>query len=95
LSVEHKNLAVASVKADHRHLTGRAAHVRLDHLQHQAGRHRRVEGVAALLQDGHAGRRGQPMGRGHHAKRARELRPGGERGPLGHHLSRLSADRSI
>ena len=86
LSVQHKYLAVAGVEADHRHLARWPAHVRLDHLQHQAGRHRGVEGVAALLQHRHAGRGRQPVGRSHHAERARELRPGGERGALRHHL---------
>ena len=85
LAVQHEDLAPAGVVADDRHLAAGPVQVRLDDLQHQARRDRRVERVPALLQHGHARRGGEPVGGGHHAERARQLRPGGEGGPLWHH----------
>ena len=84
LPAQHERLAAGGVVADHRHLAARAVQVRLHHLQHEAGGHRRVECVAPLLQHRHAGRRGQPVRGGHHAECASQLRPGGERRSAGH-----------
>ncbi len=53
--------------------------MRLDHLQGEGGCDRGVKGVAAPLQDRHADRSGDPMGRGDDAERAFEFRTGGER----------------
>jgi hypothetical protein len=64
--------------------------VRLDDLQGETGRDRGVEGVAPLLEDGHAGRRGQPMCGADDAECALDLGPGGEhdeRFPLSHDTS--------
>ena len=47
----------------HRRLAERAVQMRLDHLQGEAGRGRGIEGIAALFEDAHADRRGDPMGR--------------------------------
>ena len=100
LAVQHEHLAVprpaarpAGVVADHRDLAAEPVHVRLDDLEHQAGGDGGVEGVAAGLQRGHAGRGGQPVGGRHHAEGARELRPGGERGALRHHRRSLGCRR--
>ena len=90
LAVQHENparpgAAVRRGVADDRHLAADAVHVRLDDLQHQAGRGGGVERGATRLQHRHPGTGGQPVRRRHHAERARELRPGGERGALRHH----------
>ena len=56
-----------------RHLTGGAVHVGLHHLQGEAHGAGRVEGVAAVLQHRHAGRRGQVVGRGADAEGTADL----------------------
>ena len=84
LAVQHENLAVAGA-ADDGHLAAQPVHVRLDHLEYQARRDRGVERGAVGLQHGHARGRGQPVRRGHHAERARELWPGSKRGTLREH----------
>ena len=88
LAADDERLAAPRVVADHRHLAARAVQVRLDDLEHEAGRDRGVEGVAAFLQDGHAGRRGEPVRGRHHAERPRELRPGRELRNVRHTLLR-------
>jgi hypothetical protein len=64
---------------DRRHVTARTVQMRLQHLQDQAGGHGGVEGVAALFQNAHADRRGDPVGRGDDAETAEHFGPGGER----------------
>jgi hypothetical protein len=61
-----------------RHVAAGPVEMRLDDLQREAGRHRGVEGIAALLEDRHAGCRRQPMRRCHDAEGAEDFRPGGE-----------------
>ena len=78
LPADHERPTAPGVEADDRDLTARAGQVRLDDLQDQPGSDRRVERVAALLQHSHPGGRGEPVGRGDHAERASQLRPGGE-----------------
>jgi hypothetical protein len=62
------------------HFTAGAIQVRLDHLQHHAASHRRIEGIAAALQHPHGGLGGQPVRGRSHAKGAADLGPGGEHG---------------
>ena len=52
--------------------------MRLDHLQRETGGSRGIKSVAALFQDAHADRRGQPMRRGDGAKSASDLRSSGK-----------------
>ena len=84
LPAEHEGLAAPGVVGDDRDLAAGTVQVRLHHLQHEAGGDGRVERVAAVLEDRHPGRRGEPVRRGHHAEGAREFRPGREFGKLGH-----------
>ena len=84
LPAQHEGLAAAGVVGDDRDLAARAVQVRLDDLEHEPGGDRRVERVPAVLQHRHPGRRGEPVRRGDHAERAREFRPGGESGNVGH-----------
>ena len=53
--------------------------MRLDHLQRERGRAGRIERVAAALQDAHADRGRDPVGRGDDPERAFDLGAGGER----------------
>ena len=78
LAADHERFTLARVEADDRHFAAGPVQVRLDDLEHQPGRDRRVEGVAAPFQDGLTRGRGQPVGRGHHAVGAGQFRPGGE-----------------
>ena len=78
LPADHERLAAPGVVPDDRHLAARPVQVRLDHLEHEPGGDGRVERVAAALEDGHPGRRGQPVGGRDHPERPRELRPGRE-----------------
>ena len=64
---------------DQRHVAARAAQMRLDDLQGEGRGDRRVEGVAAPLQDAHADRGGDPVRGGDDAEGADDLGPGGER----------------
>ncbi len=56
--------------------------VGLDHLQDEAGGHRRVDGVAAPLEHPHPGLAGEPVGAGHHAEGTCELGSGRHGGSL-------------
>ena len=53
--------------------------MRLDHLQRERGRAGRIEGVAAALQNAHADRGRDPVGRGDDPEGAFDLGTGGER----------------
>ena len=79
LAADHLDLALAHIVQDHRHVAARPVEMRLHHLQRERGRDRGVERVAAALQHAHADRRGDPVGRGHDAERAVDLRARGER----------------
>ena len=80
LAADHPHPVFPRVVEQDRHFAGRAVQVRLDHLKHEAGRYRRVEGVAALFQHGHAGGGRQPVGRGDGAEGALDFRTGCEHG---------------
>ena len=79
LPADHLELAAPHVVHDHRHVAAGAVEMRLDHLQRERRRERRVERVAAALQDAHADRGRDPVRGGHDAERAVDLGPGGER----------------
>jgi hypothetical protein len=70
LCAQHPRCADLGAPEHHRQIAARAVLVRLDDLQHEPGRHGRVECVAAALEHPHARGRRQPMGGGHHAERA-------------------------
>ena len=80
LAADHLDLvfALARVVHDDRHVAAGAVEMRLDHLQRERGRHRRVEGVAAALQDAHADRGRDPVRGGADAEGAVDLGPRGE-----------------
>ncbi len=78
LRADHLDLSVLRRIDDGRHVAAWANEMRLDHLQHESRRHRRVKGVAALFQHAHADGGGDPMGRGDDAECAEDFRPGGE-----------------
>ncbi len=78
LAADHFRLAAPHVVENDRHVAARPVEMRLDHLQRERGRDRGVEGVAAAFQNAHADRRRDPVGRGHDAERAFDLRPRGE-----------------
>ncbi|MNS81602.1 hypothetical protein D3C72_1153160 [compost metagenome] len=70
LPAQHFDLAGARGIEHGGHFAGRAHQVGFDHLQHKGGRRAGVERIAAAFQQRHAGRAGQPMGRGHHTEGA-------------------------
>jgi hypothetical protein len=78
LPADHLDGLAPGAVQDDRQIAARTVQMRLDHLEREARRDRGVERVAAALEGGHAGRRGQPMGRGHDPERAQELGAGGE-----------------
>ena len=55
-------------------IAARTILVGLDHVQDTAGRHRRIEGIAAPFQHGHAGGTGLPVCGGHHAEGSDKFR---------------------
>jgi len=67
--------SAAALHECHR-VAARPVHVRLDDVQHEAGRDRGIEGVAALLEDGHADLRGGPVRGRDDAEAADDLGPG-------------------
>ena len=73
LAAERDRLAAVDRAEERRHLAAGAVQVRLDDLQREAGRDRRVERVAAALEHRHPGRGGEPVRRGDHAERAAQL----------------------
>ena len=78
LAADHLRLAALDVVDDDRHVAAGAVEMRLDHLQREGGRHRGIEGIAAVLQHRHADRGRDPVRRGDDAERAVDLGPGGE-----------------
>jgi hypothetical protein len=62
LGADHLDLILPLRIDERRQVAARPDEMRLDDLQHEAGRDRRVEGVAALLEDAHANGRADPMG---------------------------------
>ncbi len=78
LAAERDRLAPVDREEERGHLAARPVQVRLDDLQRQAGRDRRVERVAAALEHRHPGRRREPVRRRDHAERAAQLGPGRE-----------------
>jgi hypothetical protein len=79
LAADHFRLAAAHVVDDGRHVAAGAVEMRLDHLQHESGRDRRIERVAAFFQRRHADGGGYPVGRGDDAERAFDFRTRRER----------------
>ncbi len=61
LSANQTRHRLADRMDEHDGIAAHAVHVRLDHLQHEAGRDGGVERIAAFLQHAHADLRGQPM----------------------------------
>ena len=84
LAADDVDRLAAGVVEEQRQVAARAVEVRLDDLQREPGRDRGVERVAAQLQRRHPGGGGEPVGRGDHPERARQLRAGGERRLGGH-----------
>ena len=82
LPAHHDRLAALHGPHDRRHVAARPVEVRLDHLQHEARRHRRVERVAAALEHRHPRARREPVRRGDHPERPAQLGPGRERHPI-------------
>ena len=80
LACDHLGLAKAFTPHHDGHFTAWAIQVGLDHLQHHAACHRRIEGIAAALEHPHGGLGGQPVRGRSHAKGAADLGPGGEHG---------------
>ena len=73
LRAEHDRLAALDREQDRRQIAARPVQMRLDHLQRQPGRDRRVERVAALLEHRHAGRGREPVRRRDHPEGAAQL----------------------
>jgi hypothetical protein len=89
LAANNDRLLGVGALEDDRHFAAGAVEVRLDHLQHESSRDRRVKRVAAALEHRHAGGGREPMGRGDRPERAAQLGPGGERSlnqPFSGHL---------
>ena len=78
LTAHHLGPSTAHVVKNDRNVSPRAVEMRLDDLQRECRRDRRVEGVAALLQHRHADCGRNPMRRRHDAERALDLRTGGK-----------------
>ena len=78
LGAEHHWLA-AGRPQDRRQVATRPVQVRLDDLEGEAGRDGGIEGIAALLEHRHAGRRREPVRRRDHAEPAAELRASRDR----------------
>ena len=82
LAAERDRLAAGDRPEQRRHLAAGSVQVRLDDLERESGRDRRVERVAAALEHGHPGGRAEPVRRGDHPERAAQLGPRREaRGP--------------
>ena len=79
LPAEHVHLALRGGPEHRRDVAARPVEVRLDHLQHEPGGHRRVERVAAALEHRHPRPGRQPVGRRDHPERAAQLGAGRER----------------
>ena len=79
LTADHLRLAAPHVVNNDRHVAARTVEMRLDHLQRERRRHRRIEGVAALLQRRHADGGRDPMRRSDDAEGAFDLGPRRER----------------
>ena len=62
LAADHVAAAVFRAVDEDRGFAERAVQMRLDDLQGEAGGDRRVKGIAALFEDAHRDRGGQPMG---------------------------------
>jgi hypothetical protein len=75
---DDRRLRIGALEDD-RHFAARPVEMRLDDLQHEAGRDRGVEGVAAALEHRHAGGGREPVGRGDRPEGAAQLGPRGER----------------
>ena len=89
LSADHLRRVRAGAQHDRRQFAARPVEVRLDDLQHEAGRDRGIERVAAALEHRHAGLCRQPVRGRDRAERAADIRSGGEL----HLLSRVSEGR--
>ncbi len=74
LSAEDERLVALHREEHGGNLPARPVQVRLDDLQREAGRHRRIERVPAALEHRHPDRRRQPVRRRDHAERSTQLR---------------------
>ena len=79
LPADHLRLAALHVVQNDRNVAARSVEMRLDHLQHEGRRNRRIESVAAFLERGHADRRRDPVRCGDDAEGAFDLGPRRER----------------
>ena len=68
LPAQHLGAVALGIVQNDRHVAARTVEVRLDHLKRESGGATGVESIAALFQDRHADRGGDPMGRRHHAE---------------------------
>ena len=73
LAAERERLAALRRPEDGRNLAARPVQMRLDDLEHEAGRDGSVERVASALEDGHPGLRREPVRRRHHSEGAAQL----------------------
>ena len=80
LAAQHPRTRVGGGGDDRGQVAAGAVEVGLDDVQHEAARHRGVEGVAAELEHPHRGLRGQPVRGGDHAEAAGQGGTGGEGG---------------
>ncbi|MNL52090.1 hypothetical protein D3C87_1752380 [compost metagenome] len=71
---------------DSRHIAARAAEMRLDDLQNEAGGNSGVKGIAALFEDSHADGGCDPMRGGNDAEGAEDF---GASGKIGHSWNSL------
>jgi hypothetical protein len=58
LAIHHHHFSAAGLVKQDRHLSAKAIHVWLGHLQNQSGRHRGIECISPALQYGHSTRGG-------------------------------------
>ena len=78
LAADHVAAPVLLAPYEDRRLAERAVEMWLDDLQGEPGGRRGVKRIAALFENAHANRRGNPMGRGDGAKGAADLGSGGK-----------------
>ena len=78
LAAEHAHLVAVGGVEDRRHLAAGTVQVRLDDLEHEAGRDRGVERVPASLEHRHPALRREPVRGRDHPEGAAELGPGRE-----------------
>src|SRR5882672_698001 len=78
LAADHLGAAAFGIVDDDRYVAAGTVQMRLDHLQREGGGDTGVKGVAALLQNTHPDRGGDPVRRGYDAKGSLDFGPGGK-----------------